>query len=109
VPRFFRIVASNPPTASDFLSYQAMGMQSLRQDAESLRLASGISVYATEAQAMSRARSMPWLGSFIAELDIPEEGAIAWERTDRRTRGHRTLWGTPDDLLASVVSVVLVA
>lgn len=86
-----------------------MGKQPLRQDAESLRLASGISVYATEPQAMSRARSLPWLGTFIAELDIPEGRAIAWERTDRRTRGHHTLWGTTDELLAAVMSVVPVA
>ncbi len=86
-----------------------MGKQPLRPDADALRLASGVSVYATQGQALNRARSMPWLGTFVAELDVPEGGGIIWQRTDRRTRGHHTLWGTPEELLATVIAVVPIA
>jgi hypothetical protein len=105
MPTFYRIVRSNPPTMLDFTSLFAQGVSVRTADAESLRLHSGISVSATEQQARNRAHDMPWLGRFIARLEIPAGSAIRYERT-LRTRGHHTLWGEPAELLRCVVAVI---
>ena len=104
MPTFYRIARSDPPTTDDFVSLLAKGIQVRTDDPESLRLHSGISVSATEQQARTRARDMPWLGSYIAQLVIPETGPIRFART-LRVRGHHTLWGAPDSILACVVAV----
>jgi hypothetical protein len=46
----------------------------------------------------------PYLGLFIAELRVPMNGPITWERTTR-SFGHYTFWGDPDTLLACVTDV----
>ena len=71
------------------------------------RLAQGVSVMATLAQARKRARQVPSLRGkrFIAEVRIPDGSAITFARTTK-TPGHYTLWGDPDDMLQCVVSVV---
>lgn len=102
---FYRVVMTDPPTLIDFTSNAAKGKMLRRPDPEALRLWEGISVSATTEQARLQARTTPWIGRYIAMLDIPEDGSIRWERTTR-TRGHHTLWGQPADLLACVVSVM---
>ncbi|MGH2366116.1 MAG: class I SAM-dependent methyltransferase [Chloroflexota bacterium] len=72
-----------------------MGKQPFRQDAESLRLAAGISVSATQAQAINRARDMPGSGKFVAELDIP---TVAPSRGAGQTEGRE---GTTDSPMAT--------
>ncbi len=67
-------------------------------------LQDGFSTSATEAQARSRARAIPELGTWIAELDIPEGSKIRFERTTK-SRGHHTVWGRPSDIAACVVAV----
>lgn len=73
---------------------------------EAQRLAEGISVNATLAQARNRARTVRSLRrhAFIAEIAIEDNSPVTFERTTT-TRGHFTLWGTPDELLARVVAV----
>jgi len=66
-------------------------------------MAEGISVNATRAQARHRTRD-PFPGLYIAELSIPEGSSITFAKTG--PRGHQTLWGDPDELLACVVSIV---
>jgi hypothetical protein len=61
-------------------------------------------VTATFAQARRRARFMPALGSFIAELAIPDDGPFEIRRT-LPSPGHHTIWGDAGALLASVVAV----
>jgi hypothetical protein len=100
---FFKIVHSESPTLSDFLSNVARG-RSFPSDPEQVRLWDGISVYDSRAQARRRARKAPFLGGFIAELRVPEETSIRYERTTR-SRGHYTLWGDPATLLACVIRV----
>jgi len=102
---FYRLVQTNPPTLLDFTSNQALGRTPRRPDPEVLRLWSGISAYETMEQARAKAERSPWLGAHIAELRVPADGPIRYERTTR-SAGHYTLWGEPGDLLACVVSVV---
>ncbi len=103
---FYHLVKHDPPTREDFLSYLEQGIPVFDDDPEALRLASGVSACATLAQVRNRAR-LPSLRDhrYVAELSITAQAAISFERTGRQ-RGHYTLWGTPDDLLACVVSVV---
>ena len=63
----------------------------------------GISVYRTFGQASRKARDYPFLGGFIAELHIGAEADIRVQKTFGR--GHHTLWGAPDRILACVVQV----
>ena len=66
-------------------------------------MAEGISVNVTRAQARHRT-CHPFPGLYIAELLIPDDAPTRFRRTG--ARGHHTLWGDPDVLLACVVSVV---
>ena len=66
----------------------------------------GISVFSTERQARHKALDYPFLGAYIALLEIEEGAPIRVERTLRGSPGHHTLWGDPAELVARVVSVV---
>lgn len=102
---FYRIVLTDPPTLADFTSYLAQGKIPLAGDPETLELMSGISVWNTATQARNKALDYPGLGQYIATLRIPEGGRITYRRTGSN-RGHHTLWGEPQDLLACIVTVV---
>jgi hypothetical protein len=103
----YRIVLTDPPSHADFLSEASRGI-TRRVRPEYERLRSGVSVFDTEERARQRAAKWPWLGGFIAELDLPDEGgSIRYERTTD-SRGHYTLWGQPEDLTGRVVRVVRV-
>ena len=104
VHTFYRIVQSDPPVLADFLSEAAQGRPPRGDDPELLRVHDGISVWTTETQARNRARTYPWIGRFIARLELPEQPDVRWERTFS-TRGHYTVWGPPETLLARVVNV----
>jgi hypothetical protein len=106
VPVFYRIVQSNPPTQSDFTSNEAKGVPAPNERPETRRLWRGLSVFATEAQARSKARQFPALGRYIARLEVSETAPLVWERTLRNSRGHHTLWGEPQTLLTLVRTVV---
>jgi hypothetical protein len=71
-------------------------------DPEELRLWSGVSVYATEAQARRKARGVPTLGTFIAAIEIPDDGSVQYERTTKSS-GHHTIWADAVVLLQYVV------
>jgi hypothetical protein len=104
VRRFYRIARNSPPTRDDFLSHVAQAKVLRRDDPESRRLAEGLSVWATEAQARRQARGLPWLGRYIAALDVPEDGPIKFEKT--RGAGHYTLWCAPGEALNCVVDTL---
>ena len=101
---FFRIVKTDPPTLRDFLSDRERGRPQPR-DSELRRLHDGLSVYATLAQARRKARAFPVLGRHVAELRIPPDAPIRYERTLLGSAGHHTIWGEPDELRRCVVSV----
>ena len=105
--RFYRVVQSNWPTLDDFTSNKAKGKPLAHPDPEVALLWDGISVNATETQARNRARALPHLGAYIAELEIKEGDPITVKRSGT-FRGHHTLWGDPTDLLARVSRVVSV-
>jgi hypothetical protein len=105
---YYRIVRTDPPTASDFLSDKARRVPPRNDEPLTLHVWDGISVYWTFAQARRKARDYPFLGGFIAEvrvdIDVPP---LRVEKTFGR--GHYTLWGAPSVLLRSVVSVTPVS
>ncbi len=101
---FYRIVEADPPRLWDFMSQRAKGHTPPRTDPETVRLWTGLSMWATEAQARRNARRFPALGGYIAVLRVPEDAPIRVDRT--RGPGHHTLWGRPSTFLNCVVSVV---
>lgn len=105
--RFYRIVKTNPPTINDFLSAATRGqIEPVGLPEDLRRLWSGVSVYATAAQARRKARQSPVLGSLIAEIRLRPGVDFRVERTTRGP-GHHTIWASPGDLLACVISVAL--
>ncbi len=98
---FYRVVRTDPPTRNDFLSQRDLGVP--LRDPNDRELWEGVSVQATEQQARKRAR-LPGFGRFIAEIAVPDGGAIVWRRTGRQP-GHHTLWANPDELLTRVTRV----
>lgn len=99
---FYRISKTNPPTLKDFQSNEAQGKPPLRAlSPQQAHLWTGLSVYDSEEQALRTAREYPDLGSFIAEIELPETGnPFRIERTG--SRGHHTLWGDTETLLSLV-------
>lgn len=102
---FYRLIASDRPTAIDFTSNAALGRSLRRPDPAVQRLWDGLSVFDSEMGARAHAARHPQLGRFIVELVVPLAGTFRVERTTR-TPGHYTLWGAPETLLACVRSVV---
>ena len=100
----YRIVRTNPPALEDFKSHAELGKAPHDDDPYVRRLAQGVSVFATLAQARRNARIFPSLGAFVAEIAIPDEATCTAERSGRHP-GHHTLWASPADLLRWVVAV----
>jgi hypothetical protein len=101
---FFRVVRTNPPSLLDFMSNEALGRRPRRplseRDHDRWR---GVSHFDSAELASSAANASPWLGQFVAAVEIPLGAAVRVEQTYRA--GHWTIWGDPADLLALVVSV----
>src|SRR5713101_6790995 len=105
MPRsFYRIVHSARPSVADFASAEALGSQPPNDEPETLRLWGGISVYDTLSRAAAKSRRYPWLGAFVAKLDVPDEADVRAERTTK-SRGHHTVWAAPEFLLSLLVEV----
>ncbi len=97
---FYRITRTDTPTVNDMRSHVELGIPLRRDDPESRRRASGISLFDSLEQARRQARGKPWLGNaFIAELEIPQD-RFQIEKTGGR--GHYTLWGNPHAILSYV-------
>jgi len=104
VTRLHRIVRSDPPTIRDFTSKVELGSVDPHADPITQRLESELSMYRTLSQARRKARAFPFLGAHIAVIDVTRIGTVILERTTS-SAGHYTLWGAPNDLLSSVVTV----
>lgn len=100
---FYRIVHRDSPDAEDFTSNLVLGKR-IPDDPEQAALWDGLSVQSTLAQARRRGRASPGLGRFIAVMQVPMDGSIRFERT-LNADGHHTIWGDPDELRMTVVSV----
>ena len=99
----YRIVQTDPPTVRDFMSNAALGRPLLDPTPEKRRLWSGLSFWATAAQARRNARRFRSQGEFLALVAIEVDGPIQVEKT--RGPGHYTVWALPHALLDRVVSV----
>jgi hypothetical protein len=101
---FYRIAKSDPPKAEDFRSNEAKGLQPRGIELDQPELWSGISVYNSERRARDRALRFPNLGGYIAAIRLPPDGPFAIKQT--LGRGHYTICGDAEALLAMVVQVV---
>lgn len=100
----YRIVKTNPPTRMSFLSHAARGRpipEGSLHEMESLW--HGLSMYDAQGAARFTAQKRPYLGKFIAMLNIPAAG-FRIEKTTQHPR-HYTVWGDPDALLRCVIAV----
>jgi len=61
-------------------------------------------MYRTATQARRKARAFPFLGGFVAAVDIPTNGRFVIERTTS-SAGHHTVWGDPRELRDCVVMI----
>jgi hypothetical protein len=102
----YRIVRTNPPTVSDFLSDDALGRGSADESADVRRLRAGCSVFNTEAQARRRAKAFPLLGRYIAVLSILDDPDIQIKIERSPGTGHHTIWDDREWLLRDVTAVV---
>jgi hypothetical protein len=100
----YRTVKSNPPTRDDFLSYERLG-KPMPKSQEQIRRWRGVSTFETPDQARRIALANPSQGGFIAEVAIPTDGRITYERTGKNA-GHYTIWGDADEIVQCVISVV---
>lgn len=100
----YRTVKNNPPTRDDFLSYERLG-KPMPKNEEQIRRWRGVSTFEILAQARRIAVSNPGQGEFIAEVAIPADGRITYERTGKNA-GHYTVWGDADEIVRCVISVV---
>jgi hypothetical protein len=99
----YRVVQTDSPTASDFMSNAALDRPLLDPTPEKRRLWSGLSFWATAAQARRSARRFRNQGDDLALVAIEVDGPIQVEKT--RGPGHFTVWALPHALLDRVVSV----
>ena len=97
---FYRIARNDPPSVSDMSSHLELGIPLRRTDPESLRMASGISLFDSIERARKQAKRKPWWGkAYIAEVAIPLDH-VRVEKT--AGPGHYTAWCDPNDMLTYV-------
>jgi hypothetical protein len=108
VRTFYRIVKTDPPTAWDFTSNEARHRQPRRPlNPEGQRLWRGLSHFDSLEAARAASLHTPALGSFIAEVTVPDDADVEIEQTGRA--GHYTIWGSPGRMLAYAGRTVPVA
>ena len=99
MPTFYRIVHSDPPTVDDFLSDREAGEPEPEPPNE--RLWDGMPVYSRAdiarrlVQRVRRkfgAENM-LLGEYLAELQVPDDGSILYQRTLPERKAHFTILG----------------
>lgn len=64
----------------------------------------GLSVFDTEPAAEQRSDESPWIGRYIATIEIPPDARVRYQQTSRNPH-HFTIWARPEDLLRWVVFV----
>ncbi|MDP9359058.1 MAG: hypothetical protein M3R02_28010 [Chloroflexota bacterium] len=107
---FYRVIPQVEPTANDFLSDKELGEPPpASNDPIELRMWEGVSFNNSETQARIKATDLPFLGAYVAVVEI--EGAnpvITYKRTGK-SRGHYTLWGNAGEMVRCVVRVIRAA
>jgi len=107
--RLYRIVYTDPPTRRDFVPSPEPDWSWLEAGPEHLELSLGISCFATLTQARNKAKRYPWLGNFIVTRAIPRQTDLRIERTIEKSRGHLTIWGSPDEIASYVLEIYPIA
>ena len=104
--RFYRILAIGTPTALDFTSFHELGQKPGRPlTPEAEQRWRGVSVFDTLENAKAHVGRSAYLGTFAAVMEIGPELGIAARRTGK-SKGHWTLWGSADVMLASVTAII---
>jgi hypothetical protein len=67
----------------------------------------GISAFSTEAAARAMAVRRPYLGAYLAALDIPEGAEIEYAQMGKKPE-HYDLYGPPEVLMRCVRAVISV-
>ena|SRR5579884_2345190 len=105
MPRtFYRIVKSSPPTDDDFVPKVVVAQAVLAKRPDLARLMTGISVFDDVELARKKAVQFPVLGDLLAEVTIPDDSPIRFERTTS-SRGHYTMWGDQTQLRQLVTRI----
>lgn len=91
----------------DFRSDSARGIAP-PTDPVRAQLHHGISTFNTERQARNKALDYPFLGAYIAAIELEDGAPILIERTLRGSPGHQTIWGDPAEVRSRVVLIVSV-
>jgi len=99
----YRIIESRQPRQRDFWSPERRGTALRNPDLRYMY--DGVSMFGTLAAAAIKAATFPYLGQWIAEIDLTRSGNLRVEQTGRRRERHYTVWGDPDELLRCVVRV----
>jgi hypothetical protein len=61
-------------------------------------------VYSTEEAAIEKSDESPWLGRYIATIEIPADARVRFQQTGRNP-SHFTIWARPEDLLTWVIFI----
>ena len=98
---FYRLIRNSPPTRSDFLSRKERGVPPRGAELNDPFLYEGLSAWDSPEAAARVAIRRP---AFIAVLQIAVDRHVVVRQTLKP--GHYTLRGTPETLLACVVTVL---
>lgn len=104
--RLYHLVATDPPTARDFLSLAAQGKPAPLADPVAAGQWDGLSTYTTPEQCRelvrkTRGGARRW--RYIAALDLPVDGPFRIRQTERKPGdGHHTVWGAVEEFMQCV-------
>lgn len=92
---FYRIVKSDPPTQTDYISMYCQNRkraeEQVTQGRRSLCEIMGLSVYADEADAIGCANQFPQIGNKIASVTL-NRSAGKTQKTSGNSESHHTWW-----------------
>lgn len=104
--RFYRILDRALAEQYDFMSNAKRGIEPKRPlSPREMDRWHGISVMATPRSARKRMQVSPWLGSFVAVIEIPRDARVRIAQTTRDL-DHFTIWADAHDLLSWVVAIL---
>jgi hypothetical protein len=104
--RFSRALRAREPELRDFTSNEELGKPPRGAELVDRRLWEGVSVDTNRRVVAEKARAFN-LGEFVAELRVPVDGPIRFEKTLGGT--HHTLWGNPAEIRTCVVAMASAA
>ena len=101
--RLFRGIQGPEATPEDFLSNKRKGLKPRGLERDNPREHDAVSHWDTLEKMRAVCREFPKIGSYIAELHIPEDGPI--EAKQEHDPGHWNAWGDPEAFLKYVTAV----